>query len=327
MLPDPAPIELAAEPIDVVYTWVDDRQPGYREVLSRYAKTKPDDDPARTRDNLDILRYSMRSLHRHAPWVNRVFLLTCRPQVPTWLVASHPRLTVVHHDELMNSDLLPTFNSFAIISHLHRIPGLSQRFIYLEDDMLFLAPTGIEDFVGADGLTWVFRDRHRAPRLDEIANPEKESGWNLALAHSNSLLDQRYGAKPRQQVNHVPLFIDKTRWEQTLNMFPEQLELTRRSRFRSAGNFAPEYLYPQCLLADGRGQLASDTQIRSTVGYVPLEDFWPVTFWHLWQVHRHRPKWVTLNDNFGARPSTITERLMRQRLQSWLPDPGPFERA
>jgi hypothetical protein len=59
------------EPIDVVYTWVDDQQPGYRELLSRYAKTKHDSDPARTRDNLDTLRFSLRSLQRYAPWVNR----------------------------------------------------------------------------------------------------------------------------------------------------------------------------------------------------------------------------------------------------------------
>jgi hypothetical protein len=117
------------EPIDVVYTWVDDQQPGYRELLSRYAKTKYDSDPARTRDNLDTLRFSLRSLQRYAPWVSRVFLLTCRPQVPSWLKTSHPQLTIVHHDEVMNSDLLPTFNSSPLRVIFYRIPNLSHRFI------------------------------------------------------------------------------------------------------------------------------------------------------------------------------------------------------
>ena len=52
------------EPIDVVYMWVDGSQPGYMDVLSRHAQTRFDLDPARTRDNLDLLRYSMRSLER-----------------------------------------------------------------------------------------------------------------------------------------------------------------------------------------------------------------------------------------------------------------------
>ena len=314
------------EPIDVVYTWVDDQQPGYRELLSRYAKTKRDRDPARTRDNLDTLRFSLRSLQRYAPWVNRVFLLTCRPQVPSWIKTSHPKLTIVHHDEVMSSDLLPTFNSLAITSHLHRIPNLSPRFIYLEDDMLFLAPVTLDDFVSPDGLLWVFEEKHMAPRLDQITKPEKESAWNMALAESNRLLDQRFGVSLRRQVNHVPLLIDKTIWEQTLNMFPETQEFTLRSRFRSQGNFAPDYLYLRCLLAEGKARLANRQQTRAQSGYVPLEDFWPITAWRLWQVHRRQPKWVTLNDNFGRKPSRITEAMMRRRLQSWLPAPCVLER-
>mgnify|MGYP006969311208 CR=1 FL=1 len=39
-------------PIDVVITWVDDRTPGYREMLKAHAKAVPDLDPARTRDTL-----------------------------------------------------------------------------------------------------------------------------------------------------------------------------------------------------------------------------------------------------------------------------------
>jgi Stealth protein CR2, conserved region 2 len=327
MSANPRPGYYLSEPIDVVYTWVDDQQPGYRDLLQQHSQKKHDSDPARTRDNLETLRFSMRSLELYAPWVNRVFLLTCRPQVPSWLETSHPRLTVVHHDEVMNAELLPTFNSFGIICHLHRIPGLSQKFVYLEDDMLFLAPTTLDDFVSPDGLTWVFEEKHMAPRLDQIADPQGTSGWNMALAHSNRLLDQRFGEAVRHQVNHVPLLIDKTWWEQTLNMFPEALECTFRSRFRSQGNFAPEYLYPQCLLAQGKARLANRQRITASSGYVPLEDFWPVTAWRLWQVKRNQPKWATLNDNFGKKPSVITESIVRRGLQAWFPTRCAFERA
>ena len=49
-------------PIDVVYTWVDDTFPGYAEELARHAGKPADRNPNRTRDNLDLLRYSLRSL-------------------------------------------------------------------------------------------------------------------------------------------------------------------------------------------------------------------------------------------------------------------------
>jgi hypothetical protein len=314
------------EPVDVVYTWVDDRQPGYRELLQQHAIHKRDKDPARTRDNLDTLRYSLRSLQRHAPWINRIFILTCRPQIPSWLDISNPRISVVHHDQVMEAAYLPTFNSLAITCHLHLLPGLSRRFIYLEDDMLLLAPVTLNDFVAPDGLQYVFEERRKAPRLEQIANPEREGGWNLALAHSNALLDKKYGVAARSQVNHSPILIDKAKWEETLRAFPESLKSTLHSRFRAAGNFAPDYLYLQCLLAEGNAHLVGNRLARNISGYVPLEDFWPVTAWLLWKLQRQRPKWVTLNDNFGANPNQRAVAMMRRQLQLWFPGACEFER-
>ncbi len=52
--------------IDVVYTWVDGAAPGYAELLGRYAQSGHDLNPNRYRDNLDLLKYSLRSLERYA---------------------------------------------------------------------------------------------------------------------------------------------------------------------------------------------------------------------------------------------------------------------
>ena len=112
--------------IDVVYTWVDDTWPGYHALLTRCARDRHDLNPNRYRDNVDILKYNLRALDRYAPWIDRVFLVTCRPQVPRWLDTTMIR--VVHHDQIMDPADLPTFNSFAIVANLHRIPDLSARF-------------------------------------------------------------------------------------------------------------------------------------------------------------------------------------------------------
>jgi hypothetical protein len=55
--------------------------------------------------------------------------------VPAWLRAS-PRLTVVDHASLMPGAALPVFDSGHIESYLHHIPGLSERFLYLNDVFL-----------------------------------------------------------------------------------------------------------------------------------------------------------------------------------------------
>ena len=111
-----------SEPLDLVYTWVDDSFPGYLDELNHYVADKRDTNPNRTRDNLDIIRYSQRSLARNLSGIRKIYFLTCRPQLPAWLNTDHPQIEVVHHDQIMDPAILPTYNSFAIVSHLR--PGL-----------------------------------------------------------------------------------------------------------------------------------------------------------------------------------------------------------
>src|SRR5699024_12381344 len=80
-------LEDIAFPIDVVYTWVDGADPAW---LARKAEASGEGpapvlhaeatDPARFRSR-DWLRYSLRSLDDHAPWVRNIFLVTDQ-QVP-----------------------------------------------------------------------------------------------------------------------------------------------------------------------------------------------------------------------------------------------------
>ncbi|CAN7998761.1 unnamed protein product, partial [Ixodes hexagonus] len=100
---------------------------------------------SRFADN-DELKYSLRSLQKHAPWVRRVFVVT-NGQIPSWLNLDNPRITIVTHEEIFrNRSHLPTYSSPAIESHLHRIPGISRRFIYLNDDVMFGKEVWPEDF-------------------------------------------------------------------------------------------------------------------------------------------------------------------------------------
>ncbi len=312
--------------IDVVYTWVDDRWPGYQEELSRYAAKPADTDPSRTRDNLDLLRYSLRSMEHALPHLGTIYLLTCRPQIPAWLDTSHPRIRVVHHDQIMSAGTLPTFNSLGIISHLHLLPDLSDQFLYIEDDTVIRSPLGLGDYVTGDGRTRVYPWKYWVPKLARIGDPARESPWNLALAKSGDLIDRRYGAARRRQICHMPLLIRRADWQAVMDSFPEAINQTRTSRFRSDGNVDPASLYLWTLLAEGRAVLARDHAARKVAGYVPLEDFWPLTFLSLLKAKAQGRRWITLNDNFGPRPSRITEWLVRRQLQAWYPDPSSFER-
>jgi hypothetical protein len=312
------------DPIDVVYTWVDDGWPGYSELLQRYASTRQDLNPNRYRDNLKLLKYSLRSLEQFAPWVRTVYLVTCRPQVPSWIDTHAVR--VVHHDEFMPPEHLPTFNSFAIVSNLYRLPGLARRFVYVEDDRLFGRRLEPADFFAVDGRTRVYAAIRGTPGAGR-QEASDATPWNLALACSNALLDARYGRKRRRSVKFAPLAVDRDRWIEMVGNWPEAFERTSASRFRAPGNVAPEHLYPHFLLEEGRGSLVPRRIVARHAWYHPLNNFAPLQRPGLARLRWFAPRFVCLNDNFGARPNPSIVASIEQSLQRWFPQPSGFERS
>ena len=60
-----------------------------------------------------------------------------------------------------NLSHLPTFNSQAIEGQIHRIPGLSKSFLYLNDDIFFAKKVEIGDFYTKEtGFKVSFTGRH-----------------------------------------------------------------------------------------------------------------------------------------------------------------------
>jgi len=144
----------------------------------------------RFRDNQE-LRYSLRSIWKHAPWVRHVFIVT-NGQVPHWLNLDHPRLTLVSHGDIFpNKSHLPTFSSPAIESHLHRIPGLAKKFIYFNDDVMLGSPVAPDDFYTLGQgqkifLSWQVPncapgcpDAWLGDKYCDAACNKEECGWDL----------------------------------------------------------------------------------------------------------------------------------------------------
>lgn len=224
-------------PIDVVYTWVDGSDPDWlerkREAFSN------DHDPlthALSKNesrflSREELRYSLRSLEMHADWVRHVYLVTDR-QVPSWLKTEHPRLTVVDHTELFaGRGRLPTFNSHAIESQLHHIEGLSEHFLYLNDDMFFGRAVTPELFFHSNGMSKFFCSTAKiglgAPR--PIDTPVVSAGKN-----NRRLLEESFGVSITSRLQHAPYALRRSVLREIEQRYPEGVTRTASSQFRSA---------------------------------------------------------------------------------------------
>ncbi|XP_018363917.1 PREDICTED: N-acetylglucosamine-1-phosphotransferase subunits alpha/beta isoform X2 [Trachymyrmex cornetzi] len=138
-------------PIDVVYTWVNGSDPMFLESLQKHVSIVDLGTVTSRFSDKDELRYSLRSLEMYAPWVRHVYIVT-NGQIPSWLDMDNPRMTLVTHEDIfLNKSDLPTFSSPAIESHIHRIPGVSDKFLYFNDDVMLGAEIWPEDFVTQAG--------------------------------------------------------------------------------------------------------------------------------------------------------------------------------
>ncbi|XP_050452786.1 N-acetylglucosamine-1-phosphotransferase subunits alpha/beta isoform X2 [Cataglyphis hispanica] len=138
-------------PIDVVYTWVNGSDPVFLENLEKHVPIVDLSAAASRFSDKDELRYSLRSLEMYAPWVRHVYIVT-NGQIPSWLDMDNPRMTLISHEDIfLNKSDLPTFSSPAIESHIHRIPGISDKFLYFNDDVILGAEVWPEDFITQAG--------------------------------------------------------------------------------------------------------------------------------------------------------------------------------
>ncbi len=135
------------EKIDIVIPWVDSNDPLWRKEKASYSGLITKDSDARDirfRD-WDNLQYVFRGIEKFAPWVNKVHFLTCG-HLPKWLNENCSRLHIVPHKDFIPKEFLPTFSSHVIELNMHRIPGLSEKFIYFNDDIFLIRPVKPTDF-------------------------------------------------------------------------------------------------------------------------------------------------------------------------------------
>ncbi len=236
---------MAQEPeIDAVYTWVDGS--GLADLdtwRSRLGGILPDANAGawRWRDNQE-LRFSLRSLAENAPWIRRVHIVT-HGQVPAWLDVSVPNLNVVTHADLFpDPSVLPTFNSCAIEAVLHRIPGLADRYVYLNDDVILGRRVVRDDFFTPDGGTVVYVEPWDGPR-------SLHAGHVVDRALTMARL--RLAPRPFHMLAHAPRAFERRRVEQLWREWEPVLRATLTHRFRATDDFLLPVMYSNALLALG----------------------------------------------------------------------------
>ena len=236
--------------IDMVYLWVNGNDPVWRarkEAFIRGEEYVPGEANLESRfvDN-DELKYSLRSVEACAPWINHIYIVTDN-QVPSWLNVDNPRVSVVDHKQILPAEALPTYSSPAIEWCIDRIPGLSEHFLYANDDTLFAQPAEPGFFFNDEGLPiirmkpWASSHRHLSLYMKTIVRAKE-----LIYAHYG----KRYKCIPHHNIDGYRL----SHLKEFKQQFASLVEPTVMAHFRREDDLQRSAFFYYAL-ATGRGRL------------------------------------------------------------------------
>ena len=180
--------------MDAVITFVDGNRPQWRKQYAKAVGGVPSF--TRFRD-WGTLRYLFRGLARNAPFIRNVYLaVSDEDQVPGWV--NRKTVRVVTHPDFIPEKFLPTFSSNVIEMLLHNIPGLSEEFLYFNDDVFLLSPCSPEDFFvdGKPRLSPRIRTGRTTMFHEMIYNSTQTARAILGLPKTEEFISQRHTVAP-----------------------------------------------------------------------------------------------------------------------------------
>lgn len=262
--------------IDVVYTWVDDADPAWRQrmlqaksetctqTLGRYAL-----DNARFA-NHDEIKFSLEGVRRFMPWVRRIYVVTDQ-QRPSWL-ENTPDVHIVDHREIIEPQFLPTFNSHVIEACLHRIPGLSEQFIYFNDDVFSARPLSKSHFFRSNGIASLFLTQKslRAMKKKGFATPTLSASMLGA-----ELLRKQYGVLIDTPLTHTYVPLKKSIFEMVWKVHSAEIERFLSNKFRGTDDLnLPTFLVPWTAYFEGKAVPATNICYYFNVRSAAAETQW-----------------------------------------------------
>ena len=307
--------------VDLVYLWCDGEEPAFAARKNEWLE-KMEEKPSKKATNdgrfvqVDELKYSLRSVEKYLPWTHHIYIVTDR-QVPKWLNTNHPKITIVDHSEIIPQKYIPVFNSNAIETSIHKIPGLSEHFLFANDDMFVNRPLDKSFFF--DGGKPIVRLRKR----------KTKSSYQKMLEHTVSLIERDFG-------KGIPFFSDgnfhphhnidpylKSDYEACVNHYDKEYTETLGHRFRKITSV-------QRIIVSAYSFLKGHAKIKdvsSTKTDKKIDSILLFVFQKSWEkkLSDNEPALFCINDNERGTPEGRVR--LKEFLESYFPQKSKFEKV
>lgn len=274
-------------PIDIVYTW---------------AGEKKNSTDTRQADHNE-LKYSLRSVNMHMPWVNHIYIFMNSPKkMPSWM-KNNKKITFIEHDELFKTDT-PNTNSNALETYLHKIPGLSEHFIYFNDDVFVGRSLHYTEFFSPEG---------------KLKVPKKTVDVkDMKIAGKTPKVSFELPPFPEWWYPHIPIPMKKSQTQKFHERYPEYINWVRGIKKRiGTGCDECENVNLKCPCQQQHFPLQyfayknNDTEFRDETGELPfikLDKLLKDGIKEMDVIKTSKPKFFCLAD-FGALNNDDREKI------------------
>jgi hypothetical protein len=298
--------------VDMVFTWVDGTDDKIIKQRNLY-KEKNDvrHNPPVRYEQLNEIIFSIKSVLKFIKWINKIYIVTNNqiPPIDKYLIESG-KVIIIDQNDIIPKKYLPTFNSDVVESFLHNIEGLSEIFLYNNDDMMHFNYVKRNDVYKIKKNEIVFKiinDYHHImllPKKNILHNfyllyekivPLNE--YDKRLDYTKKLLYNHYHYDDNIVLvnNHHTKFLRKSTMKYIEDEFPEELDKMRKHRFRSVNYI--QYLF---LFMNVDNKLHKNIIIKkSNNSHVYVGHFNKIKLninnYHFTTILEKRPKFACLN--------------------------------
>lgn len=225
--------------MDAVITFVNGNDPVWQQTYAQTISHKAILNK-RYRD-WGFLPYLLRGIEKNMPFIEKVFLIvSTESQVPCWVNTGNTR--IILHKEIIPQLFLPTFNSTTIELFLHRIPDLSEQFVYFNDDLFPVNPLQPCDLFQEDKIVTRFSRHLFATNLYKQQTRRSDQMARLAAGLCTSPLFLR----PQHTITPMLRSVSRQVYQQLEDVLAMHITPLRRK------DNCNQYLYTDYLYHIGR---------------------------------------------------------------------------
>eukprot|EP00996_Jenningsia_fusiforme_P000237 NODE_1192_length_1652_cov_29.522770_g1058_i0.p1 GENE.NODE_1192_length_1652_cov_29.522770_g1058_i0~~NODE_1192_length_1652_cov_29.522770_g1058_i0.p1 ORF type:complete len:435 (-),score=63.85 NODE_1192_length_1652_cov_29.522770_g1058_i0:116-1420(-) len=291
--------------MSIVFTWVNTSDPmdaADRRSLGRFSYEACRED--------EQLRYSFRAMDKFMEWHTGTVYLVTPGYWPHWINRSHPRLKLVSQYEIMDPACRPCLNSNALEQRFHLLPGISETFVHMNDDYMFLKPVRPWHLVTPEGAVQLFMGPGRVSWSTQSLGAELEKKiWRAMTAHSWDVAEGHFNVELQHYtLKHSPFVYSRKAMVAMHRVWPQELHATALHPHRHYQDVITPILHHSLLLLNGSrlgvaGVLPHPHDLKAEHAYIGLKDTVDTIKTRMDRLKDAVPRFLTVNGGCKDRRS------------------------